>query len=457
VSTPLRFLEAVRFKVGGPRLLGTQVAKLVVFPLARVWRRQLRGRTTFVAITGSAGKTTAKRLLLEVLRTQAPTTANRGSSNRSRSISKVILRTRKRHGFCVQEFGASGPGSLQELIWGFEPEVALVTTVGLEHMSAFHSREAVAAEKATLVAALPAEGLAVLNADDPLVRAMSGSARCRVVLYGRSADADVRAEDVRSAWPATLSFTLVCDGARVPVTTMLNGEHWLPSALGALATGISLGVPPATAAAALTAVRPEKHRLSVRRSPDGPTFLLDDWKAPVWTVQPALDVLGGAEAERKIAVIGQLSDDSRAPRRLYPAIARAARAHADLVVVVGQWAPHGLRARAGEDDRSIVAFESFGEASAFLREALRPGDLVLIKANAVPDHLMRLALEREGPVDCRLAKCARNMGCERCWLMTGRSPAMRLARRFVPPDRRRRRRIRVLNPRVRASGDTRAT
>jgi UDP-N-acetylmuramyl pentapeptide synthase len=335
----------------------------------------------------------------------------------------------------VQEFGASRPGSLQELIWGFEPDAALVTTVGFDHFTAFKSREAVATEKATLVAALPPSGLAILNADDPLVRAMAGVARCRVVLYGISKDADVRAEDVRSRWPEQLSFTLVYDGARYPVSTMLNGTHWLPSALGALATGVTLGVPAATAAAAFATVKPENHRLSARQSDGGPQFLLDDWKAPVWTVEPSLDVLGQAVAARRVAVIGQLSDDARRPRRLYPAVARAARERADLVVFVGQWAHHALRARANEHDESIVAFGRFTEASDYLRAELRPDDVVLIKATMLPDHLARIALEREQPVDCRRNTCLRNMGCDRCSLLSGRGPVKRLRRRAVRPWR----------------------
>ncbi|MCI0632987.1 MAG: hypothetical protein L0206_03590, partial [Actinobacteria bacterium] len=203
---PLRYFQVVRFKKRGPRRLFRQAVKLVLLPVTRAWRRRLRG-TTFIGITGSAGKTTAKRLLLEVLSAHAPTTANRGSSNRAKSLAEVLKRTRQRHRFCIQELGADGPGSLQELLWAFEPDVALVTTVGLEHMSAFKTREAVADEKASLVAALPSNGLTVLNADDPLVRAMAGVARCRVVLYGVSPDADVRAEDVHSAWPEPLSFT----------------------------------------------------------------------------------------------------------------------------------------------------------------------------------------------------------------------------------------------------------
>ncbi len=402
----------------GPWSLVYYPLKFALLPVARANRRRLRGNTVFVGVTGSAGKTTAKNLIAAMLGADRPTVASKGTYNSDLSLLTTLGRVRARHGYCVQEVGVGGPGSLDIMLWGLEPDVAVVTNVGWDHVSAFRSQDAIAAEKAKLVAALPPSGLAVLNADDPRVRAMAELTDARTLLYGVSPGATVRAEDVQARWPVPLRFTLVRDGRRYPVETRLLGEVWLNACLAALATAIGMGVPAEAAAAALAAVDPGRHRMSVFSAPNGVTFLQDDWKAAAWTVGPALEFLGSARPARRIAVIGQLSDDARKPRALYAAVAREARRHADLVVLVGQWAHHGLRARVANDDASIVGFATVNEAIPFLERTLRPGDVVLVKATRGRDHLERLVLAQAVRIDCRRTRCRKRLWCENCRLLT---------------------------------------
>jgi UDP-N-acetylmuramyl pentapeptide synthase len=391
--------------------------RVCLYPIARANRRRLRG-TTFVGVTGSAGKTTTKNLLAAVLGCGGPVVASPGTANRGWSVLKTLLRTRAAHRYCVQEVAAFQPGSLDELLWALEPDVAVVTAVGTDHYSHFRGPEAVAAEKEKLVAALPSSGLAVLNADDARVRAMAGPTNARVVLYGVSADADVRAEEVQADWPTPLRFTLVYRDRRYPVETRLLGRVWTTAVLAALATGISLDIPLEKAILAVAAAAPEPHRLTALRTPDGATFLQDDWKGSVWTVPGALELLGSSEARRRIAIIGQLADDPRKPRDLYAAIAREARRHADLVVLVGRWAHHGLRARSSDEDDSIVAFPTVSEASAYLSRTLEPGDVVLLKGTHGTDHIERLAFAHAVHVRCWRTRCTKKIWCEDCRLLT---------------------------------------
>lgn len=413
----MTLFSAVRLRERGVRPLFYFGAKLVILPLVRARRRRLRGMTV-VGVTGSGGKTTTKNLVAAVLATRGPTLATRGSGNRAKSTARLLLRARRGDRFCVQEVAAFAPDTLDEVLWPLEPDVGVVTNVGWDHYVQFRGREGVAREKRKLVEALPESGVAVLNADDPLVRAMAESARARVILYGLSPEAAVRAEDVSSSWPDPLSFVLVHGGERHRVQTRLHGRHWVHAVLAAVATGVAVGVPVSEAVAAVASVEPTPHRLSVVTLDSGVTFVQDDWKAPAWTVPASLEFLGEARAPRRIAVLGQLSDDPTSPRRLYARLAREARAHADVVLLVGRWAHEGLRARAGDDDRSILAFTSALELHRFLESFLAPGDLVLVKATCTTDHAERIVLARTGQVDCWRTDCGLTRVCERCPRLT---------------------------------------
>jgi UDP-N-acetylmuramoyl-tripeptide--D-alanyl-D-alanine ligase len=385
-----------------------------LLPLARARRRWLHG-TTFVAVTGSAGKTTTTRLLDAVLATQGPVAPRRRGPAQGWKLAKTILSTSSRHWACVHDVALSHPGVLEELVWTLEPDVAVVTTVGLDHWRAFGSPDAIAGEKRKVVAALRPDGLAVLNADDPKVREMREAAPGRVVLFGRAIDADVRAEDVGVDGRGRLTFTLLLDGERWPVETRLQGELWLAAALAALATGSALGVSAAAAVHAVATVEPVLHRLSVLEAPGGVTYLRDDWKGASWTVGPALDALAAMPARRRVAVLGELPDDARRARAFYRDVVRDARRRADLVVLVGGKARNGLKGHHG--DSAIVHFEGVPEATGFLREVLEAGDVVLLKANRVPEHLERIALASVLPVSCGRVRCAKRVFCDDCRLL----------------------------------------
>lgn len=130
------------------------------------------------------------------------------------------------------EVGARGPGSLDRLLALIRPRVSIVTAIGDDHLSAFHGRDAVAAEKGKLVAVVPPDGIAVLSADDPRVLAMRDRCRARVVAFGTGPDADVRATRIRADWPDRLSFDVEHRGQAAAVHTRLCGELWLTSVLG---------------------------------------------------------------------------------------------------------------------------------------------------------------------------------------------------------------------------------
>jgi UDP-N-acetylmuramoyl-tripeptide--D-alanyl-D-alanine ligase len=388
-------------------------AKWIALPYTRARRRRLAGATV-ACVTGSVGKTTTAHLLEAVLGCPANP---RPGSNRARAIVRGV-RAASVSGFVVQEIGAAGPGTLDELLWALEPDVAVVTAVASDHLGAFRTLEAVEREKAKAVAAVPPGGLAVLNADDPRVLAMRGLCRGRVVTFGESDDADVRIEGIRGGYPEGISFTAVTRDGAFDVRTQLLGRHLAGCAAAAFVCALVLGLDPSRALAALAETAPVPHRLSLLPTSDGPTFLLDDRKASITTVAPGFAALEHAtHAGRKVVVLGDVSDTRGSKRKLYRDTASDAREVASLVVVVGRWAHHALRARRAEDDRSIVAFESVPEAADFLRAELRPDDLVLVKGSHVYEHLSRVALQFTRPVRCRRVDCRRRLPCESCSLL----------------------------------------
>ena len=396
---------------------GRSLSQKAAAHYARLRRRTTLRNVTVVGVTGSTGKTTAKDLAAEILARAGAVTKSRETGNTPSWVIETLLRTRSHDRFCVIEMSAAFPGALTESLALARPQIGIVTTIGVDHLKAFRTREATAAEKGRLIAALPETGLAVLNADDQHVLAMQTRARCRVMTFGMAEGAIVQGRDVSSVWPERLSCTISYQGRSVRMQTQLCGEHWIPSVLAAVAVGVGTGASLDDAADAVAAVPPWNGRMNPVVTPDGVTFIRDDWKAPLATIPPALEFMRSAKATRKVVVVGTISDYTGDARAKYVSVARHAREVADHVVFVGPWSSRALRAKKSADDDSICAMPTVKDAAAYLGEFLRPGDLVLLKGSNPADHLGRIVLARTGTVGCWRTKCGRQMFCEPCSLL----------------------------------------
>jgi len=337
--------------------------------LAPLYRVQLR-RVVFIGVTGSCGKTTTKELIAAVLATQFRGRKNPGNSNLPHSIARTILHVRPWEKFCVLEIAAAIRGEripLEDSLRLARPQIGVVTNIGTDHLSAFHTVEAIAVEKGKLVASLPPLGTAVLNADDMHVRAMAARCAGRVITYGLASNAMVRAENISSNWPERLSFTARYAEQPHTIHTQLCGAHWVPCVLAALAVGLAMGVPLAKAAQGIATVAPLRRRMSPMTHLDGGTFILDDAKAPLWSIAPMLQFMKEARATRKIVVIGTISDYRGNSDRTYVAVARQALEVADRVVFVGRRASKCLKAKRHPQHDALQSFYSVDAARDCLR------------------------------------------------------------------------------------------
>lgn len=392
--------------------LGDETVDLPKIQGARLWR-PLLGKTRFFGITGSVGKTTTKELLLGMLAHHAKTIGTTESLNVPAEVARLILQTRRSHAYCVTEISAGKPGAMDVPLALIRPQIGIVTVIGDDHISAYGSREAIAAEKGKLIEALPADGVAVLNFDDPLVLGMASRSKARVLTFGTGEGADLRAVQAHSEWPQRLTLTVTFQGETAELHSQLCGMHLLTPMLAALAGGIAAGLSLRSCVAALAEVAPFTGRMQPVTQ-GGMTYMRDDFKAPLWTVDASLAFLAAARSPRKIAVIGTLSDMGSDIGGKYARVAKKALAAADLVVFVGQWASHALKAAGPADRERLRAFGRVQDAQRFIQSIARVDDLILLKGTNRQDHLQRVSFALNDPHACWRDDCQRDYFCPNC-------------------------------------------
>jgi UDP-N-acetylmuramoyl-tripeptide--D-alanyl-D-alanine ligase len=389
--------------VGCPALLVPDV-EAALGTLARAVVDRLPALTV-VGITGSAGKTTTKDLTAQLVETLGPTVAPRDSFNNEIGHPLTVLRVTEQTRYLVSELAARGPGHITHLCQIAPPRLGAVLCVGHAHAGEFGGLDAIAAAKGELPAALPPDGVAVLNADDHRVAAMAARTRAEVVTFGRSAGAQVRADTVRCDEAGRAGFTLVTPAGSAPVQLRLYGEHHVYNALAAAALAVELGMPVADVGAGLSAADARSRwRMEVTRLPDGVTVVNDAYNANPDSVRAAIAAVAAmARGGRGFAVLGHMTELGADADRLHQqAGADAAAAGLAGLIVVGEQATPMLAGASGVRDwqGELSYVPDAAAALSALRERLRDGDVVLVKASH-SIHLERLALALTGeqPLD----------------------------------------------------------
>jgi len=377
----------------------------VVKPLAVLSRRTLGSSTRVIAVVGSLGKTTTVRATEMALGLPPDP---RGGANSLTVVAGKVLRLRPRQCFAVIEAGIEDVGQMAAFAEMLSPQVAIVTSISSEHNRKLKSLEVTREEKARMVMALPENGLAILNGDDPNVLWMRERTKARVLTFGFSDCNDVRATDMNLVWPEGTRFQLHIAGKTYSAATRLLGSHMVYPILAAMAAAYAEGRPLEQSLEVLRDLAPTPGRMQPIELPNGAWVLNDSFKSALESIHAALDVFASIQAGRRLIVMGDVAEPPGSQGPIYRKIGEGIATIADTAVFIGngyrQYAP-GARSAGMKASRMVYAGRSVKKAFDILQTLLRPGDAVLVKGRDT-QRLERIVLQLQGRrVRCAIDPC----------------------------------------------------
>ncbi|NPA93624.1 MAG: UDP-N-acetylmuramoyl-tripeptide--D-alanyl-D-alanine ligase [Chloroflexi bacterium] len=349
---------------------------------ARFWRQKM-SHVRVIGITGSVGKSTTKELTAQVLSSRYRTLKNRGNLNNEIGLPLTLLRLTEGYQRAVLEMGFYVPGEITFLCELAQPQVGVVTNVGLVHAERAGSQETIARGKAELVEALPPapEGVAVLNYDDPWVRPMAKKTAARVFFYGLSPEADLWADQIEGLGLEGLRLRLHYQGEALTVRVPLLGRHSAHTVLRAAAVGLVEGLSWDEIVAGLRMGHTQLRLVAVRAF-NGALLLDDTYNASPQSTLAALNLLADLPG-RRVAVLGDMLELGPYEHEGHWKVGLRAAEVAALLVTVGERAhtiAEAARA-AGMPADQVIETEDAEGAIRLLRQVLHPDDVVLVKGS----------------------------------------------------------------------------
>lgn len=359
--------------------------------VGRFWRA--RFDLPVVGVTGSVGKTTTKEAIAAVLAVRWNVFRSPGNLNSEVGLPVALVQLGPEHEVAVLELAMYQRGDIRLLAELTRPLVGVVTNVQPSHLERLGSIEAIAATKAELVEALPPNGWAVLNADDPRVSAMAARTPARVLRYAVHSVAEVTARDVEELGLAGIAFTLALRpagaagpptrsaGACLRVRSPLLGRPGLEAALAAAAVGWALGMAPEEIAAGLARAT-SAARIRLVPAVGGARIVDDTYNANPGSMLAALDLLAGLEG-RKLAALGDMLELGSIAVEAHQLVGRRAAEVVSVLVTLGErarWIAAAARAR-GRADLTVYEARDHTDAAAWLAARLGPGDTLLVKGS----------------------------------------------------------------------------
>jgi UDP-N-acetylmuramoyl-tripeptide--D-alanyl-D-alanine ligase len=390
------FLDAARSAgasgavVGRHAVVGSGLAAVRVDdPLTALTRlaAAVRDRlgATVVAITGSSGKTCTKDFTVAVLGGRLKVAGNEASFNNEIGVPLTVLAADGGTEVLVAEVGARGAGHIAALMPLLRPAISVVTNVGTAHHGMFGSVEAIAQAKGEIVEALGEDGIAVLNADDPRVLAMASRTRGRIMTFGETSGADVRAEDRSLDDGARARFKLASAGGVAAVNMSVPGEHMVPNALAAATVASALGVPVGEIAERLSAAAAPAGRMQIVDAPGGWRVVDDSYNANPASMAAALRTLVAMRRKGTTwAVLGYMAELGDVAGAEHDRIGRlAVRLGLGRLITVGEDARgiHEAARLEGMTPDEATFVTDADDAVARILASVAPGDVVLVKAS----------------------------------------------------------------------------
>jgi UDP-N-acetylmuramoyl-tripeptide--D-alanyl-D-alanine ligase len=343
-----------------------------------------RSAAKFVAVTGSVGKTTTKNLLRHAFAALGPTHAAEASYNNQWGVPLTLARTPRDAAFAIIEIGMNNRGEIAPLSRLAQPQVVVITNIGVSHIGRLGSQEAIAEEKADILQGLQPGGTAILPAETPFLPRLlqrAADAGARVLTFGEGARADIQLTDC-VAEPERSTSRLLMDGLPLSIHLGAPGLHLAINACAAIAAVHALGGDVVAAAEALRGFDPGAGRGArvTLTLPGGEALLLDDsYNASPASIRAALAVLAAQPARRRIVALGDMLELGEGGPAMHQALAPDVTAAADLVYACGPLMrrlfdalPEGRRAEHVADSTAL---------GPVVAAALRPGDAVLVKGS----------------------------------------------------------------------------
>ncbi len=340
----------------------------------RLWGKPL------LAVTGSAGKTTTKEILAQILATRFRVMKSSGNLNNHIGLPLQLLKLEAEHDLGVVEMGMNHAGEIRALGALAHHDLAVVTTVAPVHLEFFGSLAEIARAKYEIIETLHSGGVAVLNADDDYVCQFGRDFKGKVVTFGIKRSADVSAQKIKLNGAEGSTFELVVGSVGEPVTFPLVGEHNIYNALAAAAAAMERGISPSQAAAALSSIAPPDKRGQVLHL-HGATIINDCYNSNPRALEAMIDTLASMKAERRILVVGEMLELGPTAEALHRECGKhAAEKKIDMVIGVRGMARAVAEAACGSGTQAQFV-ETPEQAGEWLARNLRPGDAVLLKAS----------------------------------------------------------------------------
>jgi len=341
--------------------------------------RKLWGKS-LIGVTGSAGKTTTKEAIAHVLASKFRVLKSEGNFNNHFGLPLMLLKLELEHDLAVIEMGMSHAGEIRALARIAHPDIGVVTNVAPVHLEFFDSLAGIARAKYELIESLPSNGAAVLNADDEYVSQFGRHFKGKVIKYGTSIGADVRAENVQSLGADGSEFDIVVAGTREHARLPLIGDHNVLNALAAVSVSIASGIKVSEAVAALSTLKPPDKRGQVLQL-GNITVINDCYNSNPKALRAMVDALSAMQATRRIVVAGEMLELGTEGEALHRESGQhIAEKKIDVLLGVRGLA-HALvdgAKQAGTRAEFVAAPEEAGE---WLARETRNGDVVLLKAS----------------------------------------------------------------------------
>lgn len=332
-----------------------------------------------IAVTGSVGKTTTKDMVYSVISQKYNTLKTEANFNNDIGLPLTIFRLEKEHEAAVLEMGMNHFGEIDYLASIGKPDVAIITNIGESHIENLGSREGIFKAKMEITNRFGKDNTLIVNGDNDFLRTVKGE--YKVVRYGLDSGNDVYAKDIVNKGLGGISFTAVVNGTEYAAELAVPGEHNVYNALAAICAGIEFKIPMDDILRGIKTFEPTAQRLAVENY-KGITIINDCYNASPDSIKAALKVLAATDAKRRVAVLGDVLEmGEHAPSAHYGLAKYVKEAGVDVLVTAGENMKNLARGAKEQGVNEIHAFDKTLEACNFVKDALKEGDAVLIKAS----------------------------------------------------------------------------